>query len=155
MKKLVSLLLMVTMIVTCFSASLTVSADDLTANTILLTHDFPGDGTNSAIDSDVWLSKNAAISAPRVDKNTASLYSETTTGVLWVWSVTEFAHNLTSPITKGKVLFSFDVDPGSFATTTETDDRTFEMFVSDSNYEEKLSGPEISQTLYTGLIDNW
>lgn len=133
MKKLISLLMTV-MLVVCFSATLTVSADEPVANNLLLTHDFPGTGSDKDIDFSVWISKAGAGAAPRVDKNAASLYSETTTGVLWAWSDAQFAHNLTTPITDGKVLFSFDVNPGKLADTADTGDRTFEMYVGSTDY---------------------
>lgn len=135
MKKFISLLLVTVMSIMCFSA-VTVSAEDTAAGlTLPFTDDFSGAQKDNMTVS--WLRKYK--SNPYIDKNLDSLSSEKTSNTLWAWGTTAFGLNLPS-ITSGVVLFSFDIDPQTFATkpNSEKDERTLRMYVggdtlSDSN----------------------
>ena len=126
MKKIMSLLLVIVMSVMCFSV-VTVSAED-TSSTIILpfTDDFSGEKTQGGNLTEHWL--RGAAGNPRIDMNNAALSLETTKDTLWAWSDARFGLNLPS-ITSGVVLFSFDIDPQTIVKNTETDERTFRMYV--------------------------
>ena len=126
MKKIMSLLLVIVMSVMCFSA-VTVSAENVSSNiTLPFTDDFSGEKTQGGNLTEHWL--RGATGNPRIDMNNATLSPETTTNTLWAWSNARFGLNLPS-ITSGVVLFSFDIDPQTIVDNTETDERTFRMYV--------------------------
>lgn len=126
MKKIMSLLLVIVMSVMCFSA-VTVSAEDVSSNiTLPFTDDFSGERIQDGNLTEHWL--RGAAGDPRIDMNNDTLSLERTTNTLWAWSDARFGLNLPS-ITSGVVLFSFDIDPQTIVDNTETEERTFRMYV--------------------------
>lgn len=120
MKKITSLLMAVCMLTLCLGTAATVSAETAT-NKLLFEDDFSGDLSN-------WVRK--ADSNPAIDKNIPEILGgSNTTDVLWVWGDAAFGYNLETPISEGKVVFSFDVDPNKMANYDDASERAFMAFV--------------------------
>lgn len=67
-----------------------------------------------------------ASSNPWIDKNLTHI----TSGVLWAWSTNaNFAYNLKTPVTYGKVLLSFDVNANNLPDNTDANERYLKMYV--------------------------
>lgn len=125
MKKITSLLTAVCITVVCISAAFNVSAETTSTNKELFTDDFSG--TLSS-----WICKTSG--NPEIDKNLPDdLGGSNTTDVLWVWGDAAFGYNLETPVTEGKVVFSFDIDPNKMANYEVDSERGLQTFIGGEN----------------------
>lgn len=121
MRKGTAILLVMCMLLSCFGTMLTAYAAEGSSETSILTEDFSGNLSK-------WISQYDT--NPAIDKNLSVLSAGTTSGVLWVWSATNFGFNFPNAITSGKLEISFKVDPNKLANyTDDSNERAFSFFV--------------------------